>query len=47
MVYAGTEHPDEAAEFAINLFGAEDNTRGGNGVRVYNHVCRRASQCWP
>lgn len=36
MVYAGTEHPDEAAEFAINLFGAEDNTRAAEWGMVYN-----------
>jgi multiple sugar transport system substrate-binding protein len=36
MVYAGTEHPDEAAEFAIGMFGAEDNTRAAEWGTVYN-----------
>jgi multiple sugar transport system substrate-binding protein len=36
MVYAGTEHPEEAAEFAINMFGAEDNTRATEWGTVYN-----------
>jgi multiple sugar transport system substrate-binding protein len=36
MVYAGTEHPEEAAEFAINMFGAEDNTRAAEWGTVYN-----------
>ncbi len=36
MVYSGTEHPQEAAEFAINMFGAEDNTRAAEWGTVYN-----------
>lgn len=36
MVYSGTEHPEEAAEFAINMFGAEDNTRAAEWGMVYN-----------
>jgi multiple sugar transport system substrate-binding protein len=36
MVYAGTEHPDEAAEFAINMFGAEDNARAAAWTIEYN-----------
>jgi multiple sugar transport system substrate-binding protein len=36
MVYSGTEHPDEAAQFAIEMFGAEDNTRAGEWGMVYN-----------
>lgn len=36
MAYAGTEHPEAAAEFAINLFGAEDNTRAAEWGMVYN-----------
>lgn len=36
MVYADTEHPEEAAEFAINMFGAEDNTRATEWGTVYN-----------
>jgi multiple sugar transport system substrate-binding protein len=36
MVYAGTEHPDEAAEFAINMFGAEDNSRAAAWGIEYN-----------
>jgi multiple sugar transport system substrate-binding protein len=36
MVYSGTEHPAEAAEFAINMFGAEDNTRAAEWGMVYN-----------
>lgn len=36
MVYAGTEHPEEAAEFAINMFGAEDNSRAAAWTIEYN-----------
>ncbi len=36
MVYAGTEHPAEAAEFAINMFGAEDNARAAAWTIEYN-----------
>lgn len=36
MVYSGTNHPAEAAEFAINMFGAEDNTRAAEWGMVYN-----------
>jgi multiple sugar transport system substrate-binding protein len=36
MVYSGTEHPEEAVEFAINMFGAEDNTRAAEWGTVYN-----------
>jgi len=36
MVYANTKHPAEAAEFAINMFGAEDNTRAAEWGTVYN-----------
>src|SRR5690606_37165363 len=36
MVYSGTEHPDEAAEFAINMFGAEDNSRAAAWGMEYN-----------
>ncbi len=36
MVYAGTEYPEAAAEFAINMFGAEDNTRATEWGTVYN-----------
>jgi multiple sugar transport system substrate-binding protein len=36
MVYANTEHPDEAAEFALNMFGGEDNTRAAEWGTVYN-----------
>ncbi len=36
MVYSGTEHPEEAARFAIEMFGAEDNTRAGEWGMVYN-----------
>ena len=35
-VYSGTEHPAEAADFAINMFGAEDNTRATEWATVYN-----------
>lgn len=36
MVYANTEHPAEAAEFAINMFGAEDNARAAAWGMQYN-----------
>lgn len=36
MVYSGTEHPEEAARFAIEMFGAEDNTRAAEWGMVYN-----------
>lgn len=36
MVYSGTKHPDEAAEFAINMFGAEDNSRAAAWGMQYN-----------
>ncbi len=36
MVYAGTEHPEEAAEFAIQMFGAEDNARAAAWGIEYN-----------
>ena len=36
MVYSGTEHPEEAAQFAVEMFGAEDNTRAGEWGMVYN-----------
>lgn len=36
MVYSGTTHPEEAVDFAINMFGAEDNTRAGEWGMVYN-----------
>ena len=36
MVYSGTEHPEEAAQFAIEMFGAEDNTRAGAWGMTYN-----------
>ncbi|MCZ7544669.1 MAG: sugar ABC transporter substrate-binding protein [Anaerolineae bacterium] len=36
MVYAGTDHPAEAAEFAINMFGAEDNARAAAWGIEYN-----------
>jgi len=36
MVYANTEHPAEAAEFAINMFGREDNSRATEWGTVYN-----------
>ncbi|MCZ7539594.1 MAG: sugar ABC transporter substrate-binding protein [Anaerolineae bacterium] len=36
MVYSGTQYPAEAAEFAINMFGAEDNTRAAEWGTVYN-----------
>lgn len=36
MVYAGTQHPAEAAEFAINMFGAEDNSRAAAWGIQYN-----------
>ncbi len=36
MVYANTEHPAEAAEFAINMFGAEDNSRAAAWGMEYN-----------
>jgi multiple sugar transport system substrate-binding protein len=36
MVYSGTQHPQEAVDFAINMFGAEDNTRAGEWGMVYN-----------
>lgn len=36
MVYSGTEYPEEAAQFALEMFGAEDNTRAGEWGMVYN-----------
>lgn len=36
MVYANTTHPAEAAEFAINMFGAEDNSRAAAWGMEYN-----------
>lgn len=36
MVYSGTTHPDEAAEFVINMFGAKDNARAAEWATVYN-----------
>ena len=36
MVYADTKHPDEAAEFAINMFGAESNARATAWGTKYN-----------
>ena len=36
MVYSGTKYPKEAAEFAINMFGAEDNTRAAEWTMKYN-----------
>jgi multiple sugar transport system substrate-binding protein len=36
MVYADTEHPEAAAEFAINMFGAEDNARAAAWTMEYN-----------
>lgn len=36
MVYSGTTHPDEAAEFAINMFGAESNARAAAWGTTYN-----------
>lgn len=36
MVYSGTKNPAAAAEFAINMFGAEDNTRAAQWGTVYN-----------
>jgi len=36
MVYANTTHPAEAAEFAVNMFGAEDNSRAAAWGMQYN-----------
>lgn len=36
MVYADTEQPEAAAEFAINMFGAEDNARAAAWTMEYN-----------
>jgi multiple sugar transport system substrate-binding protein len=36
MVYSGTKYPDEAAEFAINMFGAESNARATAWGTKYN-----------
>jgi multiple sugar transport system substrate-binding protein len=44
MVYSGTEHPAEAAEFAINMFGAEDNSRAAAwGIEYNTKLSPRAS----
>ena len=44
MVYADTEHPAEAAEFAINMFGAEDNSRAAAwGIEYNTKLSPRAS----
>jgi len=44
MVYSGTEHPEQAAEFAINMFGAEDNARAAAwGIEYNTKLSPRAS----
>ncbi len=44
MVYANTTHPAEAAEFAINMFGAEDNSRAAAwGIQYNTKLSPRAS----
>lgn len=44
MVYANTAFPAEAAEFAIGLFGAEDNTRAAEwGIKYNTKLSPRAS----
>lgn len=44
MVYSGTDHPAEAAEFAINMFGAEDNSRAAAwGIEYNTKLSPRAS----
>jgi multiple sugar transport system substrate-binding protein len=44
MVYAGTQYPEAAAEFAINMFGAEDNTRAAQwGIEYNTKLSPRAS----
>ncbi len=44
MVYSGTQHPAEAAQFAINMFGAEDNARAAAwGIEYNTKLSPRAS----
>jgi multiple sugar transport system substrate-binding protein len=36
MVFSGTKHPDEAADFALNMFGAKENARATAWGTKYN-----------